>query len=63
MKCKKSLYKSTYKGNAFTKGNEYEVVREEKRFVWLIDNTGKEFSMCKENQYGYYFIKKYFKTK
>jgi hypothetical protein len=59
-KCKKSLYKSTYKGNAFTKNKTYNVVDEDDNFFYIIDNEGQEFSMCKAQSNVYYWIDDYF---
>lgn len=44
--CKKSLYKSTYLKNAFTKGKRYEFIREDD-LVWIRDSMGREFSFAR----------------
>jgi len=60
-KCKKDLHKSTYNGNAFTKGRTYRACNhEDPAFVWLTDNQGNEFSMSKEQEPPYYFVCDYF---
>lgn len=60
--CTKSLYKSTYRRNAFTKGKKYEIVREDD-LVWLKDETGQEFNFTKaENVRGGYGLKEYFRV-
>lgn len=43
--CKKSLFKSTYEGNAFNQGVEYEVVSTEKDNDWTFvrDEEGQAF--------------------
>ena len=61
-KCIKSLRKSTYRGYAFTKGKEYEVVSVEKEFTWIKDNKGHHFNLAnKDNCSQYYLIGDYFK--
>ncbi len=59
-KCKKSLYKSTYKGNAFTKDKTYNIVDEDDDFFYIIDNEGRKFSMHKTPSNTYYYIDDYF---
>jgi hypothetical protein len=44
--CRKSLYKSTYRKNAFSKGRSYEVVEQEKFRIWIKDNTGRPFNFA-----------------
>ena len=48
LKCVKSLYKSTYRKNAFTKGKKYEVVpspwSDDKTYVYIRDSEGRPFS-------------------
>jgi hypothetical protein len=61
VKCKKSLYKSTYKGWAFNRGKEYKVISHDKRFFYVKDNEGHEFSLAKENISPYYWFETYFK--
>lgn len=58
--CKESLYKSTYKGNAFSKGVAYKTSREDDKFIWLVDNHGNEFDFAKTPTTPYYFIEDYF---
>lgn len=60
IKCKKSLYKSTYKGNAFTKDLLYTIVDEDKLFVYVIDDKGNEFSMSKIKKEPFYYIDEFF---
>jgi hypothetical protein len=60
MKCKKSLYKSTYKGHAFTKGKEYVIDSEDAEFYTFIDNLGRKFEMSKKLTTIYYFVEDYF---
>lgn len=61
MKCIKSLYKSTYKGYAFTKGKEYVIDSEDDEFYTFIDNLGRKFEMSKKLTTIYYFVEDYFK--
>ncbi len=42
-KCKKSLYKSTYKKNAFTKGKKYIMTLKDDKKCQIVDNEGREF--------------------
>ena len=46
-KCKKSLYRSTYKGNAFTKNMRYEIVSIDKDFIFIKDNKNHIFDLKK----------------
>lgn len=59
-KCKKSLHKSTYGGNAFTKGKTYDIIEEDEFFFYIKDNKGWEFSMHKTPFHGYYWVDEYF---
>lgn len=59
IECKKSLYKSTYEGDAFTKGKTYILTIEDK-YYWLVDNEGHEFSFTKTPGKTMYFIGDYF---
>lgn len=59
LKCKKNLFKSTYNQNAFTEGNEYEVVKEDD-YIWVVDNTGREFNFSSTEKHPFYYIKDYF---
>ena len=59
LKCKKDLYKSTYKGKAFTKGTSYSIARKDE-FIWIIDNEGNEFNFSMEKIDPYYYIMDYF---
>ena len=44
IKCKKSLYKSTYKGNAFIKGKSYTIAKEDNLFIWVKDKENNDFN-------------------
>jgi hypothetical protein len=59
MKCIKSIFKSTYRKNAFHKGRVYEVVLEDD-YTWLRDNEFNEFSFVREEKYGMYLLSDYF---
>jgi hypothetical protein len=60
--CIKSLYKSTYRRNAFTKGKAYELVREDD-LVWIKDETGHEFNFVREKgSRGCYILAEYFRA-
>jgi hypothetical protein len=59
-KCKKSLYKSTYKHNAFTKGKYYELSYKDDKFFYIKDNTGREFSVAINNISTFYWVEDYF---
>lgn len=59
-KCKKSLYKSTYKKNAFTKNKTYDVFEEDESFLWFVDNENNQFCVCKTAAHGYYYVNDYF---
>ena len=59
-KCKKPLWKSTYKGWAFNKHKGYIVVKENKEFFLIKDNRGNLFDFSKERKSPYYFIDDYF---
>jgi hypothetical protein len=63
LKCKKSLYKSTYKGNAFTKGHSYIITSEDDIFLNLQDNEGNEFNFKKIHSETFYYINDYFNYK
>ena len=58
--CKKDLYKSTYKSNAFTKGNSYSVSDENDKEIYLIDNNQHEFNFTKQSKLPFYFVEEYF---
>lgn len=60
LKCKKNLYKSTYKGFAFNKNKEYDVIEEDKNIVYLLDNTGREFNFTKVDGNNQYKLSDYF---
>lgn len=62
-KCKKSLYKSTYKKNAISKNRIYKVVEEDTQFFWLEDNLFNSFNFAKKQGKTYYTIDDYFETK
>ena len=59
VRCIKSLYKSTYKKNAFKKHHRYPIVEIENNIIWILDENGNGFSF--NNQSGYlfdnYFVK------
>lgn len=63
VKCIKSLYKSTYLKNAFTKGKEYSIVDKDKDMFYLIDNNGNEFNFSINSNKTYYSFNDYFKIK
>lgn len=52
IKCKKSLYKYTYKKNAFTKGKFYTFCDRDFHhgadIIWMIDSQNQEFSFSLE---------------
>jgi hypothetical protein len=54
-KCIKSLFKSTYKKNAFSKNKKYEIVGEDDRFIFLKDNEGNSFNFSKNNDSNVYY--------
>lgn len=58
--CKKSLYKSTYKGNAFIAGKHYEVVEEGKEFVWLSDEHAAIINLSIDSSEVYYELHTFF---
>jgi hypothetical protein len=63
LKCKKSLWKSTYMKNAFTRGKIYEIVSEDKTFIHLLSNLKYEFAFSKDKDIivlGFYNINDYF---
>jgi hypothetical protein len=45
--CKKSLYKSTYKKNAFSKNKGYLIQSEDEKFINLIDNEKRYLTFQK----------------
>ena len=59
VKCKKSLYKSTYQKNAFTKGKKYIITSKNDENCKIVDNESREFgftfvdgnTMYKFNEY------------
>ena len=59
-KCKKSIYKSTYKKNAFTKNRIYICIEENDNFLYFIDNEGKKFSISKNSSNSFYWLEDYF---
>lgn len=59
-KCKKNLYKSTYKGNSFTKGKTYNIEDEDDNFFYFIDNEGMSFNFSKVEKLPYYWVEDYF---
>lgn len=60
LKCSKSLYKSTYKRNAFTKNKKYNVIEIDDKFYHIVDNEGRAFTICKTETPTYYYINDYF---
>ena len=60
LKCKKSLYKSTYKKNAFTKNKKYDVVEIDDKFYHIVDNEGRALTVSKTEIPIYYYIGDYF---
>lgn len=60
--CIKDLYKSTYTGNAFISGQEYEVIERDERFVWVTDEKGNPFSFSILKQQPFHFYNDYFKN-
>tara|TARA_B110000503_G_C6759992_1_gene255076 strand:+ start:101 stop:382 length:282 start_codon:yes stop_codon:yes gene_type:complete len=68
LQCIKSLYKSTYKRNAFTKGKSYKIEYKDNidndSFIFIIDNCENLFSF-KEHlaKDGFYLFSDYFKMK
>jgi hypothetical protein len=61
LKCKKTLYKSTYKGNAFIEGRFYFQLKEDKEFVQMEDETNRAFDFAKENRsVNFYLLEDYF---
>lgn len=62
-KCKKSLYKSTYKRNAFNKGKEYIILYEEEDIIYLLDEMDQTFSFSKKEEHTMYNFTDYFKDK
>lgn len=62
MKCIKSLYKSTYKKNAFTNGQTYQVdevkSKEDEDIIFIIDNENHDFNFALiENDFTHYMYK------
>lgn len=61
LKCKKSIYKSTYKKNAFTKDKHYTIREETKTHYWITDNLNNSFSFTKTKaNTGEYLFSDYF---
>ena len=60
-RCIKSLYKSTYKGYAFTKNRIYDIVTDERHTVYILDNEGREFNFTRVDGNTQYKLKDYFK--
>jgi len=66
LKCKKSIFKSTYKSKAFTRGKFYKIVSEDESLISLLDNYKYKFTFTKHfnsSTWDYYFIKDYFYDK
>lgn len=71
-KCKQSLYKSTYKKNAFIKGRKYEIVlndpfgklpikdRYGNKLIWIKDENDHPFTFSEERVMTYYVLEDYF---
>lgn len=66
LQCIKSLYKSTYKKNAFTKNKKYQIEFEEicsgKRFFFIRDNCDNLISFIENKDSNYYLFNDYFKV-
>ena len=63
LKCVKSLYKSTYEKNAFTKNKLYNILSEDNVYINIVDNEGRDFNIAK-NVDGYsYVFSDYFEYK
>ncbi|SRR3972149_3354492 len=70
LRCIKTLYKSTYKGNAFTRNKLYEIRSDKNHdFIHILDNQGRFFGFEKPQlrftkqyykQAGMYRIQDYF---
>jgi len=59
--CKKSLFKSTYKRNAFTNNKKYKIDSEDEKFYYIIDNESNQFNFSKKNdEVDYYKFEEYF---
>jgi hypothetical protein len=58
--CTKDLFKSTYHGLAFKKGHQYEVIEEDGRLIWLVDERHNKFSFVKTPGGIMYFVGDYF---
>lgn len=50
-KCIKSLYKSTYKKNAFTKNKYYYLIRETDEFIYMRDSEGKDITFARDDSF------------
>lgn len=62
MKCIKTLYKSTYKNNAFICGKDYNLSYIDNDYIFIKDECDNEFSFVKIKKYGFYWIEDYFKV-
>lgn len=58
--CKKSLFKSTYKKNAFTESMVYFVTYEDEKFYYIIDEKNHPMNFAKEDHGVFYFFDTYF---
>lgn len=60
LRCKKSLFKSTYCGNAFDSGKLYIPTHKNRLFIRIIDNQGNEFDFSIKPKSPYYTFSDYF---
>jgi len=60
-RCTKSLYKNTYRENAFKKGKSYSVIEENELGLYLIDEEGHSFYFAKSvDRLPFYLLNEYF---
>jgi len=62
VKCKKDLFKSTYKSNAFNVKKTYSIVEETDKFYYILDEKNKPINFAKEDHGVFYFFDTYFET-
>ncbi len=65
LKCKKNLYKSTYKKFAFVKDKEYAILTVDETFVYIVDEEKNTFNFFRDgystdDSFGYYHLTEYF---
>lgn len=60
VKCIKSLFKSTYKKNAFNEKKEYFIVEDTDKFYYILDENNHPFNFAKENHGVFCFFDDYF---